>query len=121
MSMQTISPQDLHHLLQQHRPVDLIDVRTPSEYAQVHIDGARLVPLSSLRVQAVRSDRQAGESEPIYVVCHSGGRSQSACAKLESAGLNAVNVAGGTRAWIKAGLPVVRQSAGASQFGECKG
>ena len=53
--------------------------------------------------------RNGSGSEPLYVICKSGGRSQQACEKFIKAGFtNVVNVEGGTTACIEAGLPVVR-------------
>ncbi len=46
---------------------------------------------------------------PVYLICKMGGHSQKACNLLSSAGLiNAVNVTGGTEAWVSARLPVER-------------
>jgi len=89
--------------------VDLIDVRTPVEFEQVHAEGARLAPLSDLDVAAVVAGRAAGAGEPVYVICKSGGRAAKACAAFAAAGhVNVISVAGGTDAWVAAGLPVVR-------------
>jgi hypothetical protein len=49
-----------------------------------------------------------GSGEALYVICRSGNRGKQACHKLETAGLNMVNVEGGTLAWEAAGLPVIR-------------
>ncbi len=46
--------------------------------------------------------------DQFYFVCQSGGRCRKACEKLESSGLQIVNVDGGTSACIAAGLPVIR-------------
>ena len=44
-----------------------------------------------------------------YVICRSGGRGRRACEAFQAAGFtNVVNVEGGTLAWQRAGLPVVR-------------
>lgn len=102
----TISPRELQERVQRGETVDLIDVRTPVEFEEVHVPFARSVPLDRLDPAAYR-DRPAGQ--PIYVICKVGGRGRQACEKLRAAGLeNAVNVEGGTSAWDQAGLPVVR-------------
>jgi rhodanese-related sulfurtransferase len=41
------------------------------------------------------------------VVCRSGGRSAAITQVLTWRGFDAVNLAGGMRAWVEAGLPVV--------------
>lgn len=104
----SVSPEQLAKLRNNGQKVDLIDVRTPVEFKEVHIDFARNVPLDQLTPGAVTAGRVAGESSPIYVVCRSGSRGKQACEKLAAAGLNVVNVEGGTMAWDQAGLPVVR-------------
>jgi rhodanese-related sulfurtransferase len=82
----------------------LIDVRTPSEFRSVHAKDAENFPMESLDVAALPFEK----SEPLHLICQSGGRSAKACQKLEAAGYEAVvNVEGGTSAWQAAGLPVV--------------
>lgn len=89
--------------------VDLIDVRTPVEYREVHAKIARNSPLDSLDPDAVQRSRNGSSEEPLYVICQSGNRSGKACEKFHKAGFtNVVSVEGGTKAWEEAGLPVVR-------------
>lgn len=54
----------------------------------------------------------AEEHHP-YVVCASGNRSGAMTDLLRARGIDAVNVAGGTRAWVAAGLPVVEGTSAA--------
>lgn len=104
----SITPLRLAALHDTSQPIDLIDVRTPAEYREVHIEFARNVPLDRLNPNAIAAERNGRAREPLYVVCRSGSRGNQACEKLAAAGLNAVNVEGGTLAWDAAGLPVVR-------------
>lgn len=107
--IQTISPQDLASLRQAGQPVDLIDVRTPAEFQEVHVAFARNLPLDRLDPVALKTERQGNHDRPLFVVCRSGNRARQACEKLLAAGItNAVNVDGGTLAWEAAGLPVER-------------
>jgi molybdopterin-guanine dinucleotide biosynthesis protein A/rhodanese-related sulfurtransferase len=80
----------------------LFDVRQPDEYEQGHAPGARLVPLGEVpdRVGEFPTD------ETVYVICRSGGRSGKAVEHLRANGVDAVNVAGGTLAWVEAGNAV---------------
>lgn len=82
----------------------VFDVRQPDEYEEAHVPGARLVPLDEVpdRVGEFPTDR------PVYVICKSGGRSAKAAEHLRARGVDAVNVTGGTMAWIEAGEPVER-------------
>ncbi|HEV2721738.1 MAG TPA: MBL fold metallo-hydrolase [Thermoanaerobaculia bacterium] len=82
--------------------VAVIDVRRETEYAAGHLPGARNVPLADLphRLGDVPRDSK------VAVICTSGYRSIAAASFLAHEGFaNVVNVAGGTQAWIGAGLP----------------
>jgi rhodanese-related sulfurtransferase len=80
----------------------LIDVREPDEYDAAHVPGAVLVPLATV---PDRLDEVPSEG-PVYVICAKGGRSLRAAEFYRSQGLDAINVAGGTTAWVEAGEPV---------------
>ena len=104
----TISPKQLLDLRSRGETVHLVDVRTPAEYGEVHVDFARNVPLDRLDPRQVATDH-ARHTGPIYFVCRSGGRSKTACEKMLAAGISdVVSVEGGTSACEAAGLPVVR-------------
>jgi rhodanese-related sulfurtransferase len=81
----------------------VIDVREPDEYVEGHVPGAPLIPLGDV---AERSDEFPATGE-VLIICKSGGRSRHAAEHLRGLGVDAVNVAGGTMAWIEAGHPVV--------------
>lgn len=103
--MKSIRPQELHAMHEGGADVELIDVRTPVEYREVHAEYARNVPLDSLDPASLKAQRNG---KPLYVICRSGGRSTKACEKLLAEGVEVVNVDGGTQAWDQAGLPVTR-------------
>jgi rhodanese-related sulfurtransferase len=108
MSITTIYPKQLLEIVQAGQDVELIDVRTPVEFREVHVSFARNVPLDQLDVAKLAGARN-GASYPLYFICQSGGRGKQACEKLLAAGYtNVVNVEGGTQAWDQAALPVVR-------------
>jgi rhodanese-related sulfurtransferase len=86
----------------------LIDVRTPAEFESIHAEGARNLPLDRLSADAVCEVAGTRDGK-IYIICHSGMRATKACEQLRDAGIeNVVCIEGGTQAWEKAGLPVVR-------------
>ena len=102
----SITVQELYKLTNS-GSIDLIDVRTPAEFHEVHATVARNEPLESLNVQ--QAIEQRNSEDPLYVICLSGTRSGNACRKFCDAGFtNVISVEGGTRAWTDAGLPVVR-------------
>jgi rhodanese-related sulfurtransferase len=110
MSVATISPSSLAQLYVSGKKIDLIDVRTPVEYREVHVQFARNIPLDQLDPAQVMTARNGTASEPLYVICRSGGRSHQACEKFIRAGYtNVVNVEGGTLACQNAiGLPLAQ-------------
>jgi rhodanese-related sulfurtransferase len=81
----------------------LIDVREPDELKTVRTEQAQPLPMSTLNEHL--ADLPEG---PIYVMCHSGGRSAKVTAFLEQQGYDAINVEGGITAWQAAGLPTVQ-------------
>ena len=91
------------YTLSQEKGSVLIDVRESGEYAGGHAKGALSLPLSTF------GDSIAKKLESyttVYVICQSGGRSARATDFLQAAGINAVNVSGGTSAWVTAKLPM---------------
>jgi rhodanese-related sulfurtransferase len=82
----------------------LLDVREADEWAAGHAPGAVWIPLGQLE----RARTEVPFNRRIACVCRSGNRSARAAEALISWGFDAVNVAGGMKAWAAAGLPVVR-------------
>jgi rhodanese-related sulfurtransferase len=109
VTVTTVSPRQLAGLLAGGKGIDLIDVRTPVEFREVHVESARNVPLDRLDPAALVQARTGAADEPLYVLCRSGSRGRQACEMFLKAGFaNVVNVEGGTLACVEAGLPVVR-------------
>ncbi len=107
--VEAISPQELESLYKNNPSLELIDVRTPAEYQEVHVKFAKNVPLDRLDVKQLLASRESSADQPLYVICKSGSRGQMACQKIEAAGFSDVyNIEGGTSACVEAGLPVVR-------------
>ncbi len=82
----------------------VLDVRTAAEFNGPlgHIDGAWLIPVQVLDQRLAELDSVKGQ--PIYVICRSGNRSKTATRILLEHRFEAVNIAGGMRAWNR--LPV---------------
>jgi rhodanese-related sulfurtransferase len=84
-------------------------VRTPVEYAEVHVPQAKLVPLDKLDPKKLVAEGAIPADAPFYVLCRSGKRATTAAEQFAIAGYgNGVVVEGGTLAWAEAGLPVER-------------
>jgi rhodanese-related sulfurtransferase len=109
MSTATISPASLAEKHRRGEPLELIDVRTPVEFRELHVSFAHNVPLDRLDPAAVMNERERSSSEPLYVICQKGSRGAKACELFAKAGFdNVVNVEGGTETCEKSGLPLVR-------------
>lgn len=109
MSVAKITIGELGERVRRGDSIDLVDVRTPMEFREVHAEPARSVPLDSLDPSAVMEARNGSRDEPLYLICQTGGRSRKAAERFQAAGFsNVVNVEGGTVAWEAAGLPLVR-------------
>ncbi len=85
--------------------VIILDVRTPEEYGQGHIPGAKLMDFHGDNFAA---ELKALDPTGNYVVyCASGGRSNKATQMMQSENFqNVSNVLGGFQAWQSQGLPV---------------
>ena len=83
--------------------VTLLDVREDDEWAAGHAPGAKHIPLGEL---PARVDELGDLSEPVYVICRSGGRSARATAWLNATGWDAINVAGGMGSWASEARPM---------------
>jgi rhodanese-related sulfurtransferase len=105
--MKTISPIELQQILTAQPSSPVIDVRTPVEFAEVHVPSARSVPLDELKPSSL----QLQKDQPVYLLCRSGQRATRAAEKFAKDGYSQqVIVEGGTLAWIEAGLPVSRST-----------
>lgn len=84
----------------------LLDVRNPDEFDEAHVPGAILIPLPDLAGRLA----EVPAGEPLAVICRSGHRSMVACEMLAGVPRTAVNVAGGTIAWMASGRTIVSGS-----------
>lgn len=80
----------------------LIDVRQHDEWVEARVPDVPLIPLDQL-VDRVAEVPTSGQ---VFVICRSGGRSAQACEFLRASEIDAINVAGGTLAWIESGRAV---------------
>ncbi len=109
MSSNTISPHALQELHTAGETIDLIDVRTPVEFRECHIEFAENIPLDQLDPATAMRKHNGEDDRPLYVICQAGGRGEKACHMFHQAGFeNVVNVEGGTRACESTSLPLER-------------
>jgi rhodanese-related sulfurtransferase len=80
----------------------LIDVRSPSEFAAGHIAGAINIPMD--QIESRIADLSSG---PIVLICQMGKRARMTANLLEPCQRQIAVLEGGTAAWIHSGFPVV--------------
>ena len=105
-SYRSVAPETLREPIENGK-VNLIDVRAATEYSAEHIANAKHLFLGKLLTSVESIDR----SKPVVAQCLGGGRSAIATSILQRAGFDVINMQGGFRAWLGAGLPVQREAA----------
>lgn len=89
------------------RPGQVLDVRTPEEWATGTITGARFIDFNAGGFKEAAT-AQLDKAKPVYVYCAAGGRSYRAGRQLKELGFTEVyDLVGGMGAWKEAGMPTV--------------
>jgi phage shock protein E len=84
----------------------ILDVRTPQEFAEGHIEGAVNIPVES--ADFIDQVAQLDPSVTYAVYCRSGNRSQPAVDGMASVGVTGIyELESGTIGWTDAGQPLV--------------
>lgn len=86
----------------------LLDVRTPQEYAEGHIDGALNINIKSDDFRQ-RAEKELSKDSTILIYCRRGRRSMEAAEILTKLGYKVVNLKGGIIEWKGDGLPVTTE------------
>ena len=98
-----VGQMSVHELNKRARDLQIVDVRSPREWKNGHVPGARHIFLPELRKRIGELDR----SKPTAVYCGSGYRASIATSIMKPAGFEKLwNVPGSWEAWKKARLPV---------------
>ena len=99
-----ISPEDLKKALDTGEAKAIIDVRTPPEYGQSRIPGARSVPLDNL---GALLGGATGQDDEVIVYCKTQNRSAMAARALSQNGFKKVKaLSGGIMGWSQKGYPL---------------
>ena len=87
--------------------VTIVDVRTPEEFAQGHIEGAINIPVEYADFTDQVSQLDADGTYAVY--CRSGNRSRSAVDQMSEVGINGIyELKSGTNGWAATGQPLVQ-------------
>jgi len=100
-----LGPAECKQLIDSSSGCIILDVRTPGEYSEGHLEGAKNVDFFS---PDFRSQIEQYDREKIYVVyCKRGGRGERTKDLMKNCGFTlVVNIRGGFLGWKQAGLPV---------------
>ena len=103
---QTMLPDSFARQLAQSPQGQLIDVRTPKEFAEGHL--ANAINLDYNQADFAQAAKKLDPSKPVFVYCLSGGRSRAAVEKLREWGYGPVyELGGGYLKWSARMMPVV--------------
>lgn len=101
----TVGVDEFSRLIADREGIQLLDVRTQSEYDDGHIAGAKLINvLDSTFID--KASAQLDKQKPVAVYCRSGHRSAKAAHSMVKAGYQVINLDGGINAWKEAGKEV---------------
>lgn len=101
----TVSVDEFSRLIANREDIQLLDVRTQSEYNDCHIAGAKLINvLDSTFIE--KATAQLDKQKTVAVYCRSGHRSAKAAHSMVKAGYQVINLDGGIIAWKDAGKEV---------------
>ena len=95
-------------------------MRTPHEFAEVHIPEARNIPLSDLHL-FVEELKGLSQERPIILMCRTHNRVKIAYEYLAKNGIgNCRILEGGITDWVNSGKPVIRGRKGISLEGQVR-
>ena len=107
-SIHTLAPQAFIKQAKADTTSIILDVRTPGEYKEEHLAGAR--QLDFLNSEAFDAGiKLLDKSHTYYVYCRSGKRSHNACIKMKKQGLKVFDLEGGILNWKKLGMPTTKE------------
>ena len=100
--MKTITIEKLEALKDAEKTI--VDIRPQDQYMRGTFPGAVSLPASRLEEQYEEETARLDKMHPVYVMCHTGEKSQEWVRRLTGDGFDAVNVEGGYRAWLHLSL-----------------
>ena len=100
--MKTITIEELEALKDAEKTI--VDIRPQDQYMRGTFPGAVSLPASRLEEQYEEETARLDKMHPVYVMCHTGEKSQEWVRRLTGEGFDAVNVEGGYRAWLRLSL-----------------
>jgi len=104
-----LDPKDYANKIEEFTDETILDVRTPGEFSEGHIEGAININWNS--PSFAQEIQKLDKNKPVMVYCLSGGRSSSAASKLKKEGFTTVyELNGGMMQWRNQKLPETEHS-----------
>ena len=105
-----LTPDEFEAKIKQAKTYIVLDVRTPQEYGNGHIDGATNIDFRNENF--LNQAKVINKNKTVFVYCLSGGRSAGAAKALSEAGFkDIVELKGGMTKWLAGSKPTVQSEA----------
>jgi rhodanese-related sulfurtransferase len=118
--MKTIHPLDLAAKIEANETIEILDLRTRSQFQKRHIRGAHVLPFDEFNVASLLECRELPVTEPLYLISQKSGYARLVSDAMEDCGLrNLFIVDGGMENWEQNGLPVTRHDFGVCLYEHC--
>lgn len=105
-AQQNMQAVEFNQKLKSDKSAVILDVRSPGEYSEGHLDKAVNIDINSTDFESRTS--KLDKQKTYYVYCLAGVRSDRAAESLRKRGFKAISLNGGIKAWSSAGYPVVK-------------
>ncbi len=105
-NIKTIAPAEFAQAIATDSNAVVLDVRTPEEFAEGHLQGAVLLDYKQAESFAA-GIAALDKGKTYYIHCRSGRRSHEAAVMMQNKGLKVVDMRGGIIAWEKERLPII--------------
>lgn len=101
-----VAPEDLNGFVEENPDaIQVVDIRTPEDYAAGHIAGAVNIPFKTVGANM----DQLADNKPVYLTCYTGQTAGITIAMLRIAGYNAMSLNRGMTGWTDAAMPTVTE------------
>lgn len=107
-SIDTLAPQTFIKQAKADTTSIILDVRTPGEYKEEQLAGARQLDFLNTSVFDA-GIKQLDNTHTYYVYCRSGKHSHHACIKMKKQGLKVFDMEGGILNWKRLGMPTTKE------------
>ena len=108
-TIKNITPQEANSLIQENKDnpnIVILDVRTPEEYSEEHIENAVNINFYS---ETFKEELNNLDKNKIYIThCRSGGRSSKTLDLMKELGFKEAYNMGGITQWKKSGFPTTK-------------